>query len=549
MSDVEPEEEKNLQYEPQRERRNKVEQRSVVKENHLLHQLCHEIRSPLLGVQGLIDRLKQDYSQDLYLLEHLRLIGVNVEQMMTLTDNTLTFAQLQQQKLPLNFDALNLNQWLEDIQQTLSPIAKEKNLALAAQSRLPWDQAWVEVDRVRLTQIANNLIMNALKFTKYGGVSVTLTQVESDAVPGVIEREELPQNWFRLKVEDSGVGMEKAALDKIFKPYVQVSNEPNGSAITHSAGVGLGLSIVLQLVQEMKGRIEVDSKVGEGTRIKVYLPLAAAPAENRAPKIEKEEVNALNRQYKVSAKVLVVDDSAINRKVLESQLLPLGCEVLHASNGEEAVETVMSQAVDYIFMDIQMPILDGVQATAKIRELCAQRNVRCPNAIYALTAGGEEVDLNPDFCRDYHSIFERWLSKPIENSQIIELLSNVQSDKTEGEPSSGSYPAGDVVSTKSASSFSGENRVKRLPEALQTLFPQLLEKLETQRLALVEALEKKDDKEAKAVLHGMKGDAMVFQQSDWAEQFKLMEKRLKEKTKHNFTYASEIEVAKAWSFG
>jgi len=488
-----------------------------------LDMLCHEVRSPLLGLNGLIEHLKSHYSEDDYLKEHLKVMGVTIEQLLFIADNTLTLAQLENEKVVLQDEIFNLNDLLAQVIKVLTPLAEGKGLVLKGESELLREQAWVLGDSVRLSQILNNLIMNGIKFTEKGEVSVTF-QVEGSG-------------GLKVTVADTGEGIPQEKLDSVFLPYQQLSHTKGDlQSGTSQTGLGLGLSIVMQLVKVMDGQVTVSSELGQGSQFIIELPFKFVQREAvEGQEVDKEAVRDLPQ---FSYRVLVADDSQINRKVMQQYLTDLGCEVIEAENGKVALQVVESQPLDYVFLDIQMPVMDGVTAAHKIRAWMAEHK-HSIRALFALTAGGKEAMPEAAY-QEQPSLFDAWLEKPLYIETFVQLFFKLEGKKEGAFNFSQSFDSSKVDTMPPTKT---DDRCQTLPEGLRPLFFQLVERLQTQQQQALQLLQQQELSKAAEVLHGMKGEAMVFQQQDWVDEIKHVEQQVK----NNFTPAV-IDTIKSWSF-
>lgn len=256
--------------------------------------------------------------------------------------------------------------------------------------------ATISVDRGRLLQILSNLITNALKFTTEGSISLSAQRTE--------------EGLLRLAVADTGIGISPTSLPLLYQPFVQVDS----SASRAYGGTGLGLSIVKRLTEYMDGRSWAESQVGEGSTFYIEFPvqeIAALEVPADDPSTEKHELS----QWRI----LVAENNPINRRVIAMQFEQLGCRVLTVHNGQQAIEAVQEQTVDAVFMDCQMPGVDGYEATRRIRKLDSPT---CNIPIIALTAhalAGEREKCLACGMNDY-------LTKPLSMPKLIEVLKNLE---------------------------------------------------------------------------------------------------------------------------
>ena len=370
------------------------------KDDFLAH-ISHEIRTPLNGVIGMNNLLAQTpLSADQR--QYVELVGSSGRALLALVNDVLDYSRLQAHKLILEQVRFPLKRWLWEVVTPLRVSAEAKGLELhvSLSDDLPTDAVG---DPGRLRQIVTNLVSNAVKFTQQGHIDVSMRP--SDEFEG--------QLGLRLAVKDTGIGIALEKQHSIFGAFVQADS----STSRRYGGTGLGLSICMKLAQMMGGRIELESAPGQGSRFTVHVPLALAREDTPDTEFGKETARAelslhVTRQAQLSQfpgkRALVVDDHSVNRLLATKLLEQLGFEVAVAEDGEQAVQAVRQSAFDIVFMDIQMPVMNGWEATHRIRQWeQGAGKVRVP--IIALSAHASAADR----AHALASGMDGYLSKPL----------------------------------------------------------------------------------------------------------------------------------------
>lgn len=351
--------------------------------SEFLAAMSHELRTPMNGVLGMAQSLAASPLSPQQ-REQLNIIRDSGDTLMALLNDVLDLSKIEAGKLdmaPVDYD---LRHALKRAVQLFDAQARDKGvkLSLNVDAAVP---SWVRFDPVRVRQCIANLVSNAVKFTSEGEVNVNVSAVPLPGGDGAN---------IRVQVRDTGMGMSAATLAKLFQPYMQAAP----SVTRQFGGTGLGLAISRNLAQLMGGDVEAVSVEGAGTTMSLsFVVHAAQCAAPKAPPpdtpdVERMAVTAqtskgnarapLIRRHGVKT-VLIVDDVAVNRKVAMAFLAPLGVETVEASSGAEALDLLGEGQFDLVLMDSQMPGLDGIETTRRLRAL-TNANAQVP--VIALTA-------------------------------------------------------------------------------------------------------------------------------------------------------------------
>ncbi|MDB5422424.1 MAG: response regulator receiver protein [Brevundimonas sp.] len=353
--------------------------------------MSHEIRTPLNGVLGVAALLERKLEQE-ELRPYVRTILDSGNLLLRLLTDALDMSRAQAGMILLEEEPTDLESLATDIDALWRARAEEKSLRFEISTTFATD-TWVVADGVRLKQVLNNLIGNALKFTQAGEVLVTITS-----------RQVADRVRVDVTVDDSGPGVSESAIAGIFDPF------NTGQANRSGAGAGLGLAICRQIVTLMGGEISVAHSPQGGARFQFHVPMTLADPETRIADVMKTEPTPHDTIH-----VLIVDDNATNRFVASKLLETFGATYQTAENGEEAVALARSNAFDLILMDIKMPVMDGVAATEVIRKMDGPR---ATTPILALTANADPKDAAAYLHAGMNGVVE----KPIQPDVLLEAI-------------------------------------------------------------------------------------------------------------------------------
>ena len=387
--------------------------------SEFLANMSHELRTPLNAIIGFSQIISHSRLLNKEDHENLRIINRSGEHLLSTINDILDMSKIEAGRITLNETVFDLYILMEDVRDICRIRIKKKGLFMRF-DRAPDVPRYVRTDETRLRQMLINLLNNAAKFTNEGGVTVRL-ECSTHPVSGPNDKVHL-----RFEVEDTGPGIKQEDIDHIFDPFVQ-----DKTGLESLEGTGLGLPISRKFAQLMKGDITVESYVGKGSLFKVDIRVSI-PEHHEIPSQQfQRKVVALDpvSQNGISLdgqpflyRILIVDDVSTNRQVLSKLLSPLGFEVREAGNGQEAIEAwkewqAEGHPPDLIWMDIRMPVLDGNEATKKIRHIAQQQDLDTKIIAISASTFGQDIEVI------LSEGFDDFVSKPFRESEIFEKMS------------------------------------------------------------------------------------------------------------------------------
>ncbi|MDM7860953.1 ATP-binding protein [Alteromonas sp. ASW11-36] len=360
--------------------------------------MSHELRTPMQGLLGSIELAKQQ-SASPRITKTLQIAQAAGATLLNLLNGILELSRTEAKMQSQSTEPCNLSSLCQELIDLVAITAEAKGLSVSmhTEGALP---RHVQVDKNRLSQIVLNFLSNAIKFTKKGKIELSLRRVTAHS------------DRFIITVSDTGVGIDEADIPHIFERFTQLSEG------REKGGSGLGLAISAELSRVIGAKITVKSKVGEGSEFSVefsaHVQESTSPDRPNASEPLNADVSHL--------RVLVAEDEPLSRLVLEAYFNNLGVKPHIVVNGEEAVSACMEQAFDLIFMDCQMPTLNGIEASQKIRETCA---LNVTSFIVAMSAHIEAQDAEMVTTAGINLL----LGKPIEQKQLTQILLKINATK------------------------------------------------------------------------------------------------------------------------
>ncbi|MGI5921777.1 MAG: response regulator [Syntrophomonadaceae bacterium] len=435
--------------------------------SQFLANMSHEIRTPMIGILGSVDLLASS-SLDREQIENVEIIRQCGEQLLDTINQILDVSKIELGGVEINTEPTDTKEFFRQITDIVEPVTKDKGLHL---------EIWVDpqlapvilVDRLKLRQIILNLLYNAIKFTRQGRITLK-AMLENKAT----------DTYLTVSMADTGIGISKDSLDKIFAPFNQADN----SLCREFGGTGLGLYICKKLVGFLGGSIDVQSIPRKQTTFSFSIPIEMNIGElllsNSNPS---GEVSVLYHDDFmcdfVPISILIVEDNELNQKIVSQMLINYGFEVTTVNNGLECLNILQRKNFDLILMDMQMPVMDGYEATRLIRKNEAWQHI----PVIAMTAHamtGDRAKCLAYGCTSY-------IAKPFKSEQLATEIKK--------------YLRADLITKKTTYSSN---------QLIANLIPEFIELLAEMLEELNDAITARDLEKIKSISHDIKGTAGMY---------------------------------------
>ncbi len=393
-------------------------QDSLEAKQAFFNNMSHDMRTPLNAIIGLTELARRDLGDAEKTADYLRRIDQSGRQLLTLVSDILDISRMESGKVSFTSERMDLACTLADAMATFEIQAREQGKTFTADVRVP--DPYVYGDPMRLSQVMNNLLSNALKYTNPGdAISVTVRQEDRGDVGS-----------YKIVVADTGIGMSEDYLPHLFELYAREQR----FGTSQTVGTGLGMPITKSLVTQMGGSIEVESQLDEGTTFTVTLPFSPAPADDASacaatPAVAAEMPEGGEAEVLRGARVLLAEDNEINMEISTELLSGAGVEVIQAWNGREALDAFAASepgSIDAILLDMKMPEMDGCEAARAIRALDRDDAHDVPIVAVTANAFAEDVAATTAAGMDAH------VSKPIDFTVLCHTLAGLMAARRGG---------------------------------------------------------------------------------------------------------------------
>lgn len=448
------------------EAREKAESANLAKSQFLAN-MSHELRTPMIGILGSVDLLEQS-PLDRNQAENVQTIRECGEQLLAIINDILDVSKIEIGVVNLHPQPTNIFDLITRTLSIIDPMLKGKGLTLKLDLD-PAVQTPVILDAGKLRQILINLLSNAVKFTQRGSITIQVRFEQSDG-----------QHAVNMSVSDTGIGIPSDQLSAIFDPFTQVDY----STSRGFGGAGLGLFICKRLIEVMGGNLWVESTEGCGTSFFLHIPLLPCSLEwqSEPNKTEKTRRAADDLALEFNPiEILLVEDNDLNRKIVSQMLINYGFQVREASNGLECLQLLQDAHIDLILMDMQMPVMDGYEATRLIRETFSEKSI----PIIAMTANALSGDREKCLAAGCTS----YIAKPFKADDLVQEIMHY-------------LDYGSSRSIKPAAALQ--------QQLMEELMPEFLEQLDELIIQLQESSRQQDAEQIASISHDIKGTAGMY---------------------------------------
>ncbi|MCF8219644.1 MAG: response regulator [Bacteroidales bacterium] len=382
--------------------RQKAEEATKSKSRFLAN-MSHEIRTPLNGILGMTDIMK-DTSLTNEQKEYLDTISSSGDSLLEIINDVLDFSKIESSQMAIDKHPFQLEKEILELKKILYHKAEQKGIELktSISEEIP---ANLFGDSSRIRQILTNLVNNAVKFTHEGYVKISVSKTH----------DKFDNPLLLYEVTDTGIGIQQENLDKLFHEFSQAEIDTSKKY----GGTGLGLAISKMLAEAMEGEIGVKSIYGNGSTFWFTLPLEE-PSKKDQPEATKEQDNSPENKKAQNLKILLAEDNKINQKVTGAVLKKMGAEVTLAENGKIAIEKYQQEKFNLFIADLQMPVMDGIEAIEKIREIEKKENY--PHLPIVVMTASITSDIK-EKCEQVG--VDGFLDKPFKSTDVDNLLQKI----------------------------------------------------------------------------------------------------------------------------
>lgn len=503
----------------------KETQNAMRARNEFFSAMSHEIRTPMNAILGMAELLlKRNPRKDQGKL--LNTLHFSAKNLLTLINDILDFSKIEAGKIELEEVNFNVKELVENVMVSLRPRALDKDLKINVKIADAVPEV-INGDYIKLNQILTNLLSNAIKFTAKGSIEISV---------GLLQKTKSGYN-LKFEIKDTGIGIDQDKLNSIFDPF----NQATKSTPRVYGGTGLGLSIVKNLVELQKGTIEVKSRINVGSTFSIILPFGNVDSSLPVNSLPTSRISDF--KWKMKLNVLYVEDVVTNQFLIDEILSDWGIKVKMASDGFEALEMIREKCYDLVLMDIQMPGIDGLETTRRIRAMDDDYFKNLP--ILALTASTNDSTKDEIFLAGMQDFVLKPINVDDLRTKIVEVTNIVDEFKDINIVDGGAdQPAKDtkIIFDGTDKLFLGN--LIRYQEFLKMTIDEFKVNLDLLKVSIYE-----DDLiKYRQLRHRMKSIIATFGMSELLKllndiKYRMKEKTLTEKEKKEFTISLDYHIS------
>ena len=375
-----------------------------------LANMSHDIRTPMNAIVGLTELMRHNMDEPEVLERYISKLRSSSQYLLDLINDILELSKIENGSIELKMEPMDIGSQIEQILTIIRPQIAEKEQQISADGDV--DHRYVIADSVHLRQVLMNVLSNAVKYTPEGG-SIRLEVWECKADKE--NKETDTTGMYQFIIEDNGMGMSKEFAERIFEPFSRAED-----SVREIQGIGLGMAITKSIVDAMEGTIRVESEPGKGSRFEITVPFERCQEEELPDGMSEQSGTQDDKQFSLKGKrFLCAEDNELNAEILTSMLELEGAECTVYGNGKllaEAFEHVVPGEYDAILMDVQMPVMNGYEATERIRNSSNPVGRTIP--IIAMSANAFQEDID----RSLQAGMNAHISKPLDMKKMIRVL-------------------------------------------------------------------------------------------------------------------------------
>jgi len=512
----------------------KAEEANKAKDDFLA-KMSHEFRNPMNSIIGLTEVMTEDDTLNEKLKNYLSLINSSAFAMLDMINEILDYAKIKSGKMKFIEQNVDIRKLFESVSGEYEVACRKKGVVFESIMKEGEFPDFIRIDGNKIRQILNNLLGNAIKFTDYGKISLEM-------------RKDSKNQYLIIVVSDTGIGIVPEKQEEIFETFTQANDEISANY----GGTGLGLSIIKSIVEHYNGEIKLESLPSLGSKFTVKIPYKLVKEDENLG-FENKKASAERVHIPDDLQILLADDNKINRQVFSAMLEKSNTEITHADNGKEALEIFQKRVFDIVFLDIQMPVMNGIEATEKIREY-EDKNKLQKTPIIGLSAHTREEQVKK--CMEKG--MDDYLVKPYKINDLLNVISrnikNISKVRKIATHKKEPYEnrVGGINQVINFDKVCDDLRIEK--DLLLNLLKDYIKKYDKKILDMRNAVKNKDFQKINRLTHEFKGTTGMFTNEITYEKLLTLENDAKNRNIENLSnslsdYENEVEKIREFIMG